>query len=51
MASTKALLCTVRTALLVQHNVVYNNRGPSIYIEDGNEVENVVEENVIICSN
>ena len=35
---------------LVQHNVVYNNRGPSIYIEDGNEIENVVEENVIICS-
>ncbi|MEC7987608.1 MAG: right-handed parallel beta-helix repeat-containing protein [Myxococcota bacterium] len=35
---------------LVQRNVIYNHRGPGIYIEDGNEIENVVEENVVICS-
>ena len=35
---------------LVQHNVVLNQRGPGVYIEDGNELFNVIEENVIICS-
>ena len=35
---------------LVQHNIVYNHRGPGIYIEDGNEIENIIEENAIVCS-
>ena len=35
---------------LVQHNVVLNQRGPGVYIEDGNELFNVIEENVVICS-
>ncbi len=35
---------------LVQQNSVYDHRGPAIYIEDGNELYNVVEENVVICS-
>ncbi|MGB0591136.1 MAG: hypothetical protein ACPGU1_15780, partial [Myxococcota bacterium] len=35
---------------LVQQNVVLNQRGPGIYIEDGNELFNVIEENVVICS-
>ena len=35
---------------LIQDNVIYNQKGPGIYIEDGNELYNVVEENVVICS-
>ena len=35
---------------LVQGNVVHNQQGPGIYIEDGNELYNVVEENVVMCS-
>ena len=35
---------------LVQQNVVYDHRGPGIYIEDGNELYNIVEENVVVCS-
>ena len=35
---------------LIQQNVVFDQRGPGIYIEDGNELFNVVEENVVICS-
>ena len=29
---------------LVQSNVVYDQKGPGIYIEDGNELDNVIEE-------
>lgn len=35
---------------LVQQNVVYDHRGPGIYIEDGNELYNIIEENVVVCS-
>ena len=35
---------------LIQGNVIFNQRGPGVYIEDGNELFNVVEENVVLCS-
>ena len=35
---------------LIQGNVIFNQRGPGVYIEDGNELFNVIEENVILCS-
>ena len=35
---------------LIQSNVIHDHQGPGIYIEDGNELYNVVEENVVMCS-
>ncbi|MBV72484.1 MAG: hypothetical protein CMH52_14260 [Myxococcales bacterium] len=35
---------------LVQNNVIADQKGPGIYIEDGNELFNVVEENVVLCT-
>ena len=35
---------------IIQKNVIFDHRGPGIYIEDGNELFNVVEENVVMCS-
>ena len=34
---------------LVAQNVLYDVRGASIYIEDGNEMNNTLRENVLIC--
>lgn len=34
---------------LVHNNVVHDVRGASIYIEDGNEVNNTISHNVLIC--
>ena len=33
----------------VEENVVYDLRGASIYVEDGNEVGNLVKKNALIC--
>ena len=33
----------------VEDNVLYNVRGAAIYIEDGNEMNNKIKFNVIIC--
>lgn len=34
---------------LVSHNVLWDVRGAGIYIEDGNEMWNTIEYNVVIC--
>jgi len=33
----------------VERNVVYDLRGASIYIEDGNEYDNLIRENLLVC--
>ena len=35
--------------MLVHRNVVWDLRGASIYVEDGNEINNTVSENVALC--
>jgi len=35
---------------LVDNNVVWDARGVGIYIEDGNEMHNIMRHNVVICS-
>ena len=34
---------------LVDNNVIYDHRGAFLYIEDGNEYENVISNNLLLC--
>ena len=44
----RALTIHATNDLLVEHNVVYNVMGQTIFIEDGNEVRNRIQYNVVI---
>jgi len=46
----KAITVHGTSQALVEGNVVYDHKGAFLYIEDGNEVGNVIAHNALVCS-
>jgi hypothetical protein len=48
-SQNKALTVHATSGARVEQNVLYDHRGAFMYIEDGNEIGNLIKDNAIIC--